>query len=85
MRAAFERTWTDMSDVKWECKRHAVFDDRALSEWLFRGTNRGGLHIEVEGCDIFRFRDNLICEKKRFPKEERSTSTSRRQIEVAQP
>lgn len=69
VRAAFERTWTDMPDVSWECTRHAVFGDRALSEWIFRATVGGGKSIEAGGCDILKFRGDLICEKSAFRKD----------------
>jgi ketosteroid isomerase-like protein len=75
VRTTFERTWTDMLDVSWECTRHAVFGDRALSEWIFRASVSGEKFIEVEGCDIFRFRGDLICEKSAFRKD-RSLQTA---------
>jgi ketosteroid isomerase-like protein len=69
VRAAFERTWTDLPDVSWQCTRHAVFGERALSEWIFRATTADGKRIEAEGCDIFTFRDDLICAKSAFRKD----------------
>lgn len=69
VRAAFDRTFTDMRDVRWDCKKHAVFGDRGLSEWLLRGTNNEGRQIEVDGCDIFEFRGDLICKKNAFRKD----------------
>lgn len=69
VRAAFERTWTDMPNVSWQCTRHAVFGDRALSEWIFRATAADGKRIEAEGCDIFTFRDDMICAKSAFRKD----------------
>lgn len=69
VRAAFERTWTDMRDVSWECTRHAVFGDRGLSEWIFRATIGDGRRMEINGCDLFEFRDDLICKKSAFRKE----------------
>jgi ketosteroid isomerase-like protein len=69
VRAAFEATWTGMPDVSWECTRHAVFDDRAVSEWIFRATAQDGRRIEVEGCDLFGFRDDKICTKSAFRKD----------------
>ena len=69
VRGAFEATWTSMPDVSWECTRHAVFGDRALSEWIFRATAANGQRIEVQGCDLFEFRGNRICSKSAFRKE----------------
>lgn len=67
--SAFEQTWTDMPDASWECTHHAVFEDRGLSEWSFRASTRDGQQIEVNGCDIFGFRGELICTKSAFRKE----------------
>lgn len=69
VRAAFEATWTGMPDVSWECTRHTVFGDRAVSEWIFRATAPDGARIEVEGCDLFGFRGERICTKSAFRKD----------------
>jgi len=67
--AAFAKTWTDMPDVSWDCKRHDVFGDRGISEWVFRATAPDGKIVEVDGVDLFEFRDNLICSKSAFRKD----------------
>ena len=67
--AAFERTWTDMPDVSWQCTRHAVFGDRGVSEWIFRATAKDGTRIEVEGVDLFGFRGDRVATKSAFRKE----------------
>ncbi|CCE04266.1 conserved hypothetical protein [Bradyrhizobium sp. STM 3843] len=69
VRGTFEATWTSMPDVSWECTRHAVFGDRALSEWIFRATAANGQRIEVQGCDLFEFRGDRICSKSAFRKD----------------
>ena len=69
VRSAFERTWTDMPDVSWECTRHTIFGDRGLSEWIFRATTVDKRRIEANGCDIFSFRGDLISGKSTFRKE----------------
>lgn len=69
VQAAFERVWTEMPDVSWTCTRHSVFDGRALSEWIFRATQPGGLRIEAEGCDLFVFRGDRISHKRAFRKD----------------
>ncbi|WP_257168159.1 nuclear transport factor 2 family protein [Bradyrhizobium sp. SRS-191] len=69
VRAAFEATWGGMPDVSWECTGHAVFGDRALSEWIFRATAPDGRRIEVQGCDLFGFRGDKICTKSAFRKD----------------
>jgi ketosteroid isomerase-like protein len=69
VRTAFEGSWTTMPDVQWQCTRHEVFGDRAISEWIFRATAADGRRIEAEGCELFAFRDNKICSKSAFRKE----------------
>ena len=69
VRAAFERTWTDMPDVSWQCTRHAVFGDRGVSEWIFRATANDGTRIEVEGVDLFGFRGDKVATKSAFRKD----------------
>lgn len=85
VRAAFERVWMEMPDVSWVCTRHSLFDDRALSEWIFRATRPDGLRIEAEGCDLFVFRGNLISHKRAFRKDRppQPASADPRKIAVA--
>lgn len=74
---AFAKTWTDMPDVRWDCKRHAVFGNRGISEWIFRATSPDGKIVEVDGVDLFEFRDNLICSKSAFRKDRPAQEKSR--------
>lgn len=69
VRQAFVMTWTTMPDVAWQVRRHAVFEDRAVSEWLFTATTPQGGRIEAEGVDLFGFAGELIISKSAFRKE----------------
>lgn len=69
VKTAFEQVWANMPDVRWECTRHAVFGDRAISEWIFRGTAANGNRVEVEGCDLFGFTGDKISYKSAFRKD----------------
>lgn len=69
VRAAFVGVWTDMPDVAWAVTRHTVAGDRAISEWLFKGTRADGGRIEAEGVDLFTFEDGLIARKSAFRKD----------------
>lgn len=69
VRAAFVGVWTAMPDVAWTIRRHAVFGDRAVSEWLFTGTGAAGGRIEVEGLDLFAFAGDRIAAKSAFRKD----------------
>ncbi len=69
VRAAFVATWTAMPDVAWTVRRHAVFGDRAISEWLFTATTPAGARMEMEGLDLFQFAGALIVGKSAFRKD----------------
>lgn len=50
-------------DVHYGNDRHFVSRDRGVSEWLLTGTTTSGERIEVQGCDLWEFRDGLIVRK----------------------
>lgn len=66
--AAFSGVWAQFPDVQWCNARHFVAGDRGVSEWTFTATRDDGAVIEADGCDLFRFRDGRIIEKKAFRK-----------------
>jgi ketosteroid isomerase-like protein len=45
-----------------------VAGDRGVSEWLFRGTTAEGRKVEVNGCDLFTFRNGKIAVKSSYLK-----------------
>ena len=55
-------------DGQWEEASHFVAGGRGVSEWVFRGTAPDGRKIEVNGCDVFTFRDGKICVKDSYRK-----------------
>jgi steroid delta-isomerase-like uncharacterized protein len=69
LRTAFSAVWQTFPDASWNDARHtAAGDDRGFSEWLFRGTDRDGVKVEVHGVDLFIFRDGKIAKKNSFRK-----------------
>jgi ketosteroid isomerase-like protein len=60
VRNRFVEVWTDLPDVRFENGSHFVDGDRGCSEWTFLGTRSDGTEIEVNGCDLFTFRDGKI-------------------------
>ena len=61
VRAAFVDVWTSFPDAHWRGARHFVHGDRGVSEWTFSGTRAAdGARVEVQGCDLFTFRDGKI-------------------------
>jgi steroid delta-isomerase-like uncharacterized protein len=68
VRAAFEAVFTQYPDAHWGHARHFVSGNRGVSEWTFTGTLRDGRRVEVNGCDLFTFRDGKIAVKNSFRK-----------------
>ena len=69
VRGGFADVFENFPDSRWEEGRHWVSGDRGVSEWVFRGTRRDGTRAEVNGCDLFTFRDGKIAVKDSFRKQ----------------
>jgi ketosteroid isomerase-like protein len=63
---AFARVFSTVPDVTFDDLRHFVTGDRGVSEWTFRGTTADGRKLEVNGCDLFTFRDGKIAVKSSY-------------------
>lgn len=68
VRGAFTAVWRDYPDAQWEHPRHFVCGDRGVSEWTFTGTRPDGARVEVNGCDLFTFREGRIAVKNSYRK-----------------
>jgi steroid delta-isomerase-like uncharacterized protein len=68
VRAAFARIFSAFPDVQFVDVRHVVAGDRGVSEWIFKGTSADGRKVEVNGCDLFTFRDGKIALKSSYLK-----------------
>jgi steroid delta-isomerase-like uncharacterized protein len=68
VRAGFAEVWTTFPDAQWRAPRHFVCGDRGVSEWTFTGTRTDGTRMEVNGCDVFTFRDGKIAIKNSYRK-----------------
>jgi ketosteroid isomerase-like protein len=68
VRSGIERVFARMPDVRFNDGRHFVAGDRGLSEWILTATTPGG-KIEVQGCDVFTFRDGKIAVKDSYLKQ----------------
>jgi taurine dehydrogenase small subunit len=66
VREAFARVFATFPDARFGNARHVVAGDRGVSEWLFTGTTADGRKVEVDGCDLFTFRDNKIAIKSSY-------------------
>lgn len=65
---AFVGVWSAMPDAQWGNHSHFVSGDRAVSEWLFYGTDSSGMRIEAMGADLFTHREGKIINKQAFRK-----------------
>lgn len=68
IRNAFSGVWAAMANAHWDHHSHFVHGDRAVSEWIFSGTNSDGSRVEAEGADLFRLRGGKIVLKQAFRK-----------------
>ena len=68
VRAGFAEVWATFPDARWSNAHHFVHEDRGVSEWTFRGTRVDGTRVEVQGCDLFTFRDGRISLKDSYRK-----------------
>ena len=68
VRAGYAEVWSTFPDAQWGNARHFVSGDRGVSEWTFTGTRTDGSRVEVNGCDLFTFRDGKISVKNSYRK-----------------
>ena len=68
VRTGFAEVWSIFPDAHWGHPRHFVQGDRGVSEWTFTGTRADGSRVEVQGCDLFTFRDGKIALKNSYRK-----------------
>jgi ketosteroid isomerase-like protein len=69
VRAGYIDVWSTFPDAHWGGARHFVHGDRGVSEWTFTGTRTDGTRVEVNGCDLFTFRDGRIAVKNSYRKQ----------------
>jgi ketosteroid isomerase-like protein len=69
VKKAFAAAWGAVPDAQWRNGRHEVNGDTGQSTWTFTGTAADGSRIEVDGVDLFTFRDGKIFVKNVFRKQ----------------
>jgi ketosteroid isomerase-like protein len=74
VREGFASVWESFPDAQWLGARHFMVGNRGVSEWTFTGANKGGQRVEVNGCDVFTFRDGKIRVKNSYRKHRSPTS-----------
>ena len=78
VRDGFAEVWETFPDAHWGNARHFVRQDRGVSEWTFTGTRADGSRVEVNGCDLFTFRDGKIALKDSYRKNRPALDTPKR-------
>lgn len=68
VRDAYAKVFDTFSDAHWGNAKHMVSGDRGVSEWTFTGTTADGGQVEVDGCDLFHFKDGKIAVKNSYRK-----------------
>lgn len=68
VRQAFPAAWASMPDAQWRNGKHSVHGDTGISEWTFTGTAADGTRVEVDGVDLFQFKNGKIFLKNVFRK-----------------
>ena len=68
VRQAFAAAWQAVPDAQWRNGQHFVQGDFGTSQWTFTGTAADGSRIEVDGIDVFAFKDGKIHLKNVFRK-----------------
>ena len=60
VRAGYTKVMQTYPEAQWNDATHFVAGARGVSEWRFTGTDVRGRTVEVNGCDVFTFRDGKI-------------------------
>ena len=68
VRAAYAAVFETFPDAHWANARHFIAGNRGVSEWTFTGTRKDGQRVEVNGCDLFTFREGKIAIKNSYRK-----------------
>jgi steroid delta-isomerase-like uncharacterized protein len=68
VRAAFAAVFEAFPDAHWANPRHFIVGNRGVSEWTFTGTQQDGRRVEVNGCDLFAFKNGRIALKNSYRK-----------------
>ena len=69
VRKGVEMVFAQFPDACWSGPKHFIAGDRGVTEWVFSGTREDGVRVEVQGCDVFTFRDGKIVVKNSYRKQ----------------
>src|SRR3954466_7941653 len=69
VRRGVEEVFEHFPDARWNGPKHFIAGDRGVSEWVFTAAGPDGARVEVQGCDVFTFRDGKIAIKNSYRKQ----------------
>ena len=69
VRRGIEEVFAAFPDARWNDPKHFIAGDRGVSEWVLTATGPDGAHVEVQGCDVFTFRNGKIAVKNSYRKQ----------------
>jgi ketosteroid isomerase-like protein len=69
VRGGIEEVFATFRDAQWSGPTHFVAGNRGVTEWVFTATGPDGARVEVQGCDVFTFRDGKIAVKNSYRKQ----------------
>jgi hypothetical protein len=68
VRSRFIEVWTELPDIQFKHCRHFIDGDRGCSQWTITATLENGNPLEVDGCDLFDFKNGKIFIKNSYIK-----------------
>lgn len=68
VREGFAKVLEMFPDGQWTNPHHFVAGERGVTQWTFVATMPDGSRAEVDGCDLFTFRNGKIAVKNSFRK-----------------
>jgi ketosteroid isomerase-like protein len=67
-RKGIEKIFSSLQNVRWNDPKHFIAGDRGVTEWVMTADTPDG-RIEVQGCDVFTFRDGKVAVKNSYLKQ----------------
>jgi ketosteroid isomerase-like protein len=68
VRKGIEKVFSSLPNVRWNNSTHFIAGDRGVTEWVMTADTPDG-RLEVQGCDVFTFRDGKIAVKNSYLKQ----------------
>lgn len=69
VKEAFANTFRDLPDVRWDDVHIVESAQWVVTTWTMKATRADGKKLDVEGLDLFTFKNGKVCEKRAFRKD----------------